>query len=76
MLSTILLGSTKGVVMNLKRFMEEFGGEELAMPRKNPRPEDYEQTFAGNTDDTFRVGLTVTKKCLKVIQNPCWRLII
>lgn len=53
--------------MNYKRFTEEFGGSELAMPRKNPKPEDYEQIFAGNTDDNFRIGITLTKKCLKVL---------
>lgn len=54
-------------VMNLKRFEEEFTGEELAMPQKNRRPEDYERLFSGNTDDTFRLGLTLTKKCVKVV---------
>lgn len=53
-------------VMNRKRFEDEFSGEELAMPKKNRRPEDYETLFAGNTDDTFRLGLTLTKKCVKV----------
>ncbi|KAF4532195.1 hypothetical protein B566_EDAN002257 [Ephemera danica] len=54
------------MVMNYKRFAEEFGGSELALPRKNPRPEDYEQIFSGNTEDDFRIGITVTKKCLKL----------
>jgi len=64
-----------GAVMNRKRFDDEFSGGELFMPKKNPRPEDYEKTFAGNTDDTFRLGITVTKKCVKVCIpqacNPC-----
>ena len=53
-------------VMNRKRFEEEFTGGELALPKKNRRPEDYETLFSGNTDDTFRLGLTLSKKCVKV----------
>lgn len=59
----------KGSVMNRKRFEEEFSGDELVMPKKNPRPEDYEKLFSGNTDDTFRMGMTLTKKSLKVPQG-------
>lgn len=56
-------------VMHYKRFLEEFGGESLHFPKKNPKPEDYEQTFAGNSDDTFRIGLTFTRKCLKLYSD-------
>lgn len=56
-------------VMHYKRFLDEFGGESLHFPKKNPKPEDYEQTFAGNSDDTFRIGLTFTRKCLKLYSD-------
>jgi U3 small nucleolar RNA-associated protein 25 len=62
----IVLPDEKANVMNKKRFMDEFTGDESAMPKKKTRPEDYEQTFVGNTDDTFRIGITVTKKSIKV----------
>lgn len=65
-LCKLLVNEGKGGVMNRKRFEEEFTGGELIMPKKNPRPEDYEKLFAGNTDDTFRLGLTLTKKALKL----------
>lgn len=52
--------------MNKKRFIEEYSGDTLIMPEKNPKPLDYQQLFSGNTDDNFKMGLTVTKKCLKV----------
>lgn len=52
--------------MNKKRFIDEYTGNEISMPKKNPKPEDYEQTFTGNSSDDFRIGLTVTKKSLKV----------
>lgn len=66
-LISILIGEDKGgSVMNKKRFMEDFSGNELALPKKNPKPEDYELTFQGNTDDTFKIGISITKKTLKL----------
>lgn len=62
----ILVPKEAGQVVNKHRFEEDFTGEELVMPRKNPKPEDYELLFSGNTDDTFRLGMTITKKTLKV----------
>ncbi|XP_039757969.1 digestive organ expansion factor homolog [Pararge aegeria] len=55
-----------GQVVNKNRFEEDFTGGEIIMPTKNPKPEDYELLFSGNTDDTFRLGLTLTKKTLKL----------
>ncbi|XP_076657128.1 U3 small nucleolar RNA-associated protein 25 homolog [Halictus rubicundus] len=67
LLIAILIGEDKGgSVMNKKRFMDDFSGNELAMPKKNPKPEDYELTFQGNTDDTFKIGISITKKTLKL----------
>lgn len=67
LLIAILIGEEKGgTVMNKIRFMEDFGGNEIRMPKKNPKPEDYEKTFSGNTDDSFKIGISVTKKTLKL----------
>ncbi|XP_078036154.1 U3 small nucleolar RNA-associated protein 25 homolog [Augochlora pura] len=67
LLISILIGEDKGgSVMNKKRFMDDFSGNEIAMPKKNPKPEDYELTFQGNTDDTFKIGISITKKTLKL----------
>lgn len=67
LLISILIGEDKGgSVMNKTRFMEDFSGNELAMSKKNPKPEDYELTFQGNTDDTFKIGIAITKKTLKL----------
>ncbi|XP_026743020.1 digestive organ expansion factor homolog [Trichoplusia ni] len=62
----ILVPKEAGEVVHKKRFEEDFTGGELIMPRKNPKPEDYELMFSGNTEDTFRLGMTVTKKTLKL----------
>ncbi|XP_035449443.2 U3 small nucleolar RNA-associated protein 25 homolog [Spodoptera frugiperda] len=62
----ILVPKEAGEVVNKKRFEDDFTGGELIMPRKNPKPEDYELMFSGNTEDTFRLGMSVTKKTLKL----------
>lgn len=66
MLISILLTEDKGNVFNKIRFNEDFTGNEIVMPKKNPKPEDYEATFRGNCGDDFKIGMTVTKKSLKV----------
>lgn len=67
LLISILIGENEdGSVMNKKRFMEDFSGDKLIMPKRNPKPEDYELTFQGNTDDTFKIGIAITKKTLKL----------
>lgn len=65
-LMEILVPKEAGQVVNKNRFEEEFTGGELLMPQKNPKPEDYELMFSGNTEDTFRLAMTLTKKTLKV----------
>lgn len=60
---------TKSQVMHYKRFVSEYGGETLHFPKKNPKPEDYELTFAGNSDDTFRLGVTFTRKAIKLYSD-------
>lgn len=56
-------------VVHKNRFSEEFTGGELTLPRKNPKPEDFEKTFVGNIDDAFRIGMAVTKSSLKLYEN-------
>lgn len=62
----ILVPKEAGQVVNKNRFEDEFTGGELLLPRKNPKPEDYELMFSGNTEDSFLLGMSVTKKTLKV----------
>ncbi|KAJ8925388.1 hypothetical protein NQ315_009220 [Exocentrus adspersus] len=69
LLTQILLPEDKGNVVNKKRFVDDYTGNELAMPKKNPRPEDYEQLFQGNSSDDFKMGITVTKNSLKLYAN-------
>lgn len=59
--------------MNKKRFDEEFleekdeDGKPLP-PKKSNKPEDYEAVFTGNIDDSFRIGISVSKRTLRVFQ--------
>lgn len=55
----------KANVMNMKRFTDEFGYHDEE-PIYHKKPEDYEETFSGNIDDAFRIGIAITKKSLKL----------
>nr|SVE72920.1 EOG090X05RM [Ceriodaphnia reticulata] len=65
-----LLLPKKGQIINEKRFYDEFGeekGEEAKKEeKKHHKPEDYEAIFTGNTDDSFRIGISVAKRTLKL----------
>lgn len=70
MFISILFGEDKGgSVINKLRFMEDFTGNELVIPKKNPKPKDYELTLQGNVDDKFKIGMAITKKTLKLYTN-------
>lgn len=66
MLMDLLNPKEKASTVNYKRFIDEFTGDSLHFPKRNPKPEDYEQTFSGNTEDTFRIGISLTKKSMKL----------
>ena len=53
-------------VMNKARFEKEFGWDEKDPVTSSDRPEDFRATFSANTDDCFRVGISITKKTLKM----------
>jgi len=65
-LISLILKEEKGNVANIKRFVDDFGGQTLFMPKTNPKPEDYMMTFNGNVEDNYKIGMAVTKKSIKV----------
>lgn len=69
-LASILLPA-KGQIINKQRFYEEFGEgkdeSEKQEPKKSYKPEDFEAIFSGNIDDSFRIGISVAKRTLKVM---------
>ncbi|KAK3833733.1 MAG: hypothetical protein JOS17DRAFT_682637 [Linnemannia elongata] len=55
---------------NKKRFFDEFGAEDEEVdPRDADRPADFLETFRGNIDDHFRVGIKFTRKTLKLYSD-------
>jgi hypothetical protein len=68
-----LLLPAKGQIINKDRFYKEFGEEKddegKAETKKSYKPEDFEAVFTGNTDDSFRIGISVAKRTLKVNHN-------
>jgi U3 small nucleolar RNA-associated protein 25 len=65
-LSDLLTAKDDVQVMNKARFESEFAWNDKDPVSNLDRPEDFRMTFAGNTDDCFRVGISVTKKSLKL----------
>ncbi|KAI1284975.1 U3 small nucleolar RNA-associated protein 25 [Halotydeus destructor] len=55
-------------VLNLKRFQEEFKPEAMELVQAK-KPDDYLQTFTGNIDDSFNLGIAVTKKSLRLYSD-------
>lgn len=60
-----LLSGEQQAVMNKTRFEGEYGcaDEPSVMGKK---PEDFEAMFEGNIDDNFRIGISITKKSVKL----------
>ncbi|KAF8935328.1 rRNA-binding ribosome biosynthesis protein utp25 [Dissophora ornata] len=56
---------------NKKRFFDEFGADEDQEddPKNQDRPADFLETFRGNIDDHFRVGIKFTRKTLKLYSD-------
>lgn len=72
----LILSEDKGNVINKNRFVEDYTGNEILFPKKNPKPEDYEQIFQGNTNDDFKIGMTITKKSIKVSKHFYFNYIV
>ncbi|KAG0216349.1 hypothetical protein B0O80DRAFT_434675 [Mortierella sp. GBAus27b] len=55
---------------NKKRFFDEFApDEDIEEEAKQDRPADFLETFKGNIDDHFRVGIKFTRKTLKLYSD-------
>jgi len=64
-LISLLYPSSKGNVSNKKRFDQEY---RAVPPSKGSKfkPQDFNETFEGDCDDDFKLGLGVTKSSLKL----------
>ncbi|XP_076463497.1 U3 small nucleolar RNA-associated protein 25 homolog [Babylonia areolata] len=63
---SLLSSSDQEMVSKRKRFKAEFGPEGHDDDQKGLKPDDYNVTFAGNIDEHFRIGLSVSKKSLRL----------
>ncbi|KAH8233263.1 hypothetical protein KR026_006034 [Drosophila bipectinata] len=59
----------KNSISNYDRFLGDYSGNTLYFPKTNPKPVDYEQTFSGNTDDNFKLGIRFTKKTMSLFSD-------
>ena len=58
-------------IENITRFRKEFGlpegvADKFASAEPDAYPRDYAETFEGNSDDDFRVGLKLTRKSVRL----------
>ena len=69
-LASLLFGPQHdGQTTQMRRFLTEFSSNKELRDPLNKKPADFLQTFAGNTDDSFRIGLAITKKSLKLFTD-------
>ena len=62
----------KSTVENRKRFKDEFFEEDDFESEKDApfqKPADWRETFQGNIDDCFRVGIKFTRKSVKLFAD-------
>ncbi|KAJ2660406.1 rRNA-binding ribosome biosynthesis protein utp25 [Coemansia sp. RSA 1200] len=52
--------------LNSSRFEKEYGPSEDDADANKRKPIDYQQTFAGNIDDAFRIGLQLHHRTVKL----------
>lgn len=67
-LMSMLSSDDKADILNKKRFLDDFGDGTTEKPRikKTSKPLDHLATFVGNCSDHFRIGISVTKKSLRL----------
>jgi U3 small nucleolar RNA-associated protein 25 len=53
----------------LKRFIDEFGPSESDHISNPHKPKDFNQTFEGNIDDCYKIGLKFQRKNVKLYSN-------
>ena len=63
MIELLFPGREKGSVANRKRFTEDYAKIETV---RRDKPEDFYETFQGDINDSFKLGMAVTKKTLKL----------
>ncbi|KAI3648064.1 hypothetical protein MP228_005918 [Amoeboaphelidium protococcarum] len=68
-INSLMLLSGAEQVMNKKRFQTEFSLPADEDNVDSAKPVDYLQTFEGNIDDCFRIGIKVQRKAMKLYSD-------
>eukprot|EP00731_Ephydatia_muelleri_P028176 Em0019g1049a len=61
----LVLPKGEGQVHNKRRFYEEFK-DQTEQPTKVQKPASFQALFAGNIDDCFRLGVSISNKIVKL----------
>ena len=61
----LLFSNKVDLVQNRKRFEDDFGPGEESEKNSN-KPDDFLAMFKGDIGEDFKIGLSITKKSLKV----------
>ncbi|PVV04569.1 hypothetical protein BB560_000934, partial [Smittium megazygosporum] len=62
-------------IINQDRFESEFGDPDFdeentkADPKKSKKPDEHKAIFSGNIDDSFRIGIRITRKAMKLYSD-------
>eukprot|EP00794_Sanderia_malayensis_P020322 gene20322-22321_t len=66
MIKLALSTDEKVQVMQRKRFNNEFKDDSPDTSSSRYMPDDFKELFHGNTDDCFRIGITVMRRAIKL----------
>ncbi|XP_069116871.1 U3 small nucleolar RNA-associated protein 25 homolog [Argopecten irradians] len=66
MTSLLMPKDQKHVIGNKKRFNSEYTELDKSIKKPANKPAEYDEIFAGNIDDHFRIGIGVAKNTLKL----------
>lgn len=61
----------KAEITNKKRFASDYGPtlKKRIKRRFRKKPQDYDETFKGNTDDDFKIGVRISSKIVHLYSN-------
>jgi len=69
MLITLLSGGRKVKISKRSEFMKQYSDMYASSLQKSKKPDDYKKNFEGNTDDNFKIGLSVNKEGVRLYSH-------
>uniref|UniRef100_A0A1I7SMJ5 U3 small nucleolar RNA-associated protein 25 n=1 Tax=Bursaphelenchus xylophilus TaxID=6326 RepID=A0A1I7SMJ5_BURXY len=68
-ITKILLDGDRTQILNLAKFEEEYGPTNTGMHDKWRAPQEFKDLLSGNVDDSFRMGISLGKKAIKLFTS-------